>query len=153
MSGILAILALDGRPAPLDLASAQLAAIDHRGSQPARQWHDGPVALGWLRASHRALDRTRSSELVPFHPHTGEELLVPGEPVELEIEIWASGTRFRAGEQLVLTLQGRDYIKRPPAEGVPPLQILHEELRNEGAWTVLSGPEHPSALLVPGEPA
>ncbi|HWL61148.1 MAG TPA: CocE/NonD family hydrolase [Microbacteriaceae bacterium] len=116
-------------------------------------FHDGPVALGWLRASHRALDRTRSSELVPFHPHTGEELLVPGEPVELEIEIWASGTRFRAGEQLVLTLQGRDYIKRPPAEGVPPLQILHEELRNEGAWTVLSGPEHPSALLVPGEPA
>src|SRR3712207_7668373 len=26
------------------------------------QFEDGPVALGWLRASHRELDRTKSTE-------------------------------------------------------------------------------------------
>ena len=112
-------------------------------------FHDGPVALGWLRASHRALDAARSTMLMPYHSHTAEEPLVPGVPVPLDIEIWASGTIFHAGEQLVVTLQGRDYIKRPPAAGVPPLQILHEDLRNDGAWTVHGGPEHPSGLYVP----
>ncbi|MDX2376370.1 CocE/NonD family hydrolase [Microbacterium sp. LRZ72] len=114
---------------------------------------DGPVALGWLRASHRALDEGRSSALVPYHPHDAEVPLVPGEPVALDIEIWASGTRFHKGESLAVTVQGRDYIKRPPAEGVPPLQILHEDLRNRGTWTVLCGPQHPSQLRLHIDPA
>ena len=46
--------------------------------------------------------------------------------------------------------QGRDWVKRPPAEGVPPLQILHESLRNEGTWTILTGADHPSVLRLPG---
>ncbi|UOR01610.1 CocE/NonD family hydrolase [Leucobacter allii] len=110
---------------------------------------DGPVALGWLRASHRALDPEASTALVPVHPHDREEPLVPGEPVRLDIEIWASGTVFHPGERLAVDVQGRDFVKRAPADGVPPLQILHEDLRNSGAWTLLTGPEHPSALVVP----
>lgn len=110
---------------------------------------DGPVALGWLRASHRALDPERSSALVPRHPHTAEEPLEPGVPTRLDIEIWASGTRFHAGEALTVTVQGHDYIKRAPAEGVPPLQILHEDLRNAGTWTLHTGPAHPSVLRIP----
>jgi hypothetical protein len=31
---------------------------------------DGPVALGWLRVSHRQLDVGRSTPLRPWHPHT-----------------------------------------------------------------------------------
>ncbi|GGH45744.1 CocE/NonD family hydrolase [Microbacterium album] len=110
---------------------------------------DGPVALGWLRASHRELDDDASTNLVPVHPHRREEPLTPGEPVRLDIEIWASGTVFHAGEKLVLTVQGRDWIKRPPADGVPPLQILHESLRNEGTWTVRTGGEYASVLRLP----
>ena len=112
---------------------------------------DGPVALGWLRASHRALDEEASSPLVPVHPHDTEHPLVPGEPARLDIEIWASGTVFHPGEQLVVTVQGRDFIKRPPANGVPPLQILHEDLRNHGSWTIRSGPAHPSVLRIPAD--
>lgn len=110
---------------------------------------DGPVALGWLRASHRARDAARSTPLVPFHPHDAEEPLVPGAPTRLDIEVWPSGTVFHAGESLVLTIQGRDWIKRAPAEGVPPLQILHEDLRNHGTWTIHTGGEHDTVLRLP----
>ena len=66
------------------------------------QNEDGPVALGWLRASHRELDLTRSTEGQPVHTHRRELKVRPGEVVPLEIEIWPSGTRFEAGERLRL---------------------------------------------------
>ena len=114
---------------------------------------DGPVAMGWLRASHRTLDPSLSSALVPYHPHQEEVPLVPGEPQCLEIEIWPSGTVFHAEEKLVVTVQGRDFIKRPALHGVPPLQILHESLRNAGRWTVHTGPSYDSVLWIPTSPA
>lgn len=110
---------------------------------------DGPVALGWLRASHRALDPIRSTALVPWHPHTGEQRVEPGVPMCLEVEIWPQATRFAEGESLILTVQGRDFLCREPVAGRPPLQILHEELRNRGMWTLLSGDEYDSRLRIP----
>ena len=107
---------------------------------------DGPVALGWLRASHRALDPEASTELRPVHPHKGEEPLFPGVPVALDVEIWPSGTVFHPGEKLVLTVQGRDFVGTHD-ETVP--HILHEDLRNNGSWTIYSGGERTSYLTVP----
>lgn len=112
-------------------------------------FEDGPVALGWLRASHRGLDKAASTALVPVHPHDAEQPLTPGVPARLDIEVWASGTVFHAGETLRVTVQGRDFVKRPPADGVPPLQILHEDLRNTGTWTIHTGPRHESVLRLP----
>lgn len=109
---------------------------------------DGPVAMGWLRASHRETT-SQSTTLVPHHPHTRETPLEAGVPERLDIEIWASGTVFHSGEKLVITIQGRDFIKRPPRNLVPPMQILHESTRNKGTWTVHSGPTRDSVLRVP----
>ena len=47
-----------------------------------------PVGLGWLRASHRKLDPARTLPYRPWHTHDEEWPLTPGEPVELDIEIW-----------------------------------------------------------------
>jgi predicted acyl esterase len=47
-----------------------------------------PVAQGWLRASHRALDPERSHPWRPWHPHDRVEPIVPGERYTLDIEIW-----------------------------------------------------------------
>ncbi|MEN7538281.1 CocE/NonD family hydrolase [Aurantiacibacter flavus] len=92
-------------------------------------FEDGPVALGWLRASHRALDPERSSEFQPFHLHDREELLSEGEKALVEIEIWPSSTLFEAGESLRLIVQGRDIYD----EGLPNLPFArHESLRNAG---------------------
>jgi uncharacterized protein len=108
---------------------------------------DGPVALGWLRASHRAVDTAASSELRPFHPHEYEEPLTPNEPVPLEIEIWPSGTRFHAGEQLGVTILGHEFIRRDPELPLPVL--THSDLRNKGRWRLHSGGKRHSYLSLP----
>ncbi|HSU76243.1 MAG TPA: CocE/NonD family hydrolase, partial [Burkholderiales bacterium] len=47
-----------------------------------------PVGQGWLRASHRKLDRELSLPYRPYHTHDDKQPLKPGELVELDIEIW-----------------------------------------------------------------
>jgi uncharacterized protein len=107
---------------------------------------DGPVALGWLRASHRELDAARSRPEQPFHPHTREELLRPGEPAAVEIEIWPSGTLFRAGQQLRVVVQGSDVADH----GLPNAPFArHEQTRNRGTHVIHTGGPYDSHLLIP----
>ncbi len=68
-----------------------------------------PVGLGWLRASHRKLDAKRSRPYRPWHTHDEVWPLEPGEPVELDIEIWPTSIVVPAGYQLALTVRGKDY--------------------------------------------
>ncbi len=109
---------------------------------------DGPVALGWLRVSHRELDEARSSPGQPWHPHLREERLTPGEVVAADIEIWPSGTRFRTGEQLRLIIQGSDIYTYPP--GV--VNVGHSQTRNAGSHIIHTGGRHDSHLLIPVVP-
>jgi hypothetical protein len=111
------------------------------------QFDDGPVALGWLRASHRALDPEKSTEHQPVHLHTHEEKLSPGEVVPLDIEIWPSGTRFAAGEGLRLIVQADD-INRYPKDKVP-VYFRHESSVNKGRHVIHTGGPFESYLLVP----
>jgi uncharacterized protein len=112
-------------------------------------YEDGPVALGWLRASHRELDSVRSRPEQPFHLHTREQRLTPGERVPLEIEIWASSTRFLPGETLRVVVQGRDVV-----EGTLPNAPFarHQETRNKGVHVIHTGGQYDSHLLVPVVP-
>jgi predicted acyl esterase len=106
-------------------------------------WDDGPVALGWLRASHRELDREKSTPEQPWHLHRQELPLPAGEAAPVEIEIWPSGTLFRAGERLRLVVSGTD-IHAPLHK--------HEDSRNEGAHVLRTGGRYDSHLLVPVVP-
>jgi uncharacterized protein len=67
-----------------------------------------PVGLGWLRASHRKLDPAKSLPYRPWHAHDERQRLVPGEPVELDVEIWPTCIVIPAGYRLALCVQGRD---------------------------------------------
>ena len=91
-------------------------------------FEDGPVALGWLRASHRELDPARSRPWQPVLAHRRALPLAPGEIVPLEIEILPSGTRFGPGETLRLVIQGQDVHRYPR----PLIQALHDDLVNRG---------------------
>lgn len=108
-------------------------------------FEEGPVALGWLRASHRELDTHRSTPLQPVLMHQQEIPLVPGEPTPMQVEIWPSGTRFEAGEKLRLTIRGRDMFRFDHA----PVQALHEDSVNSGSYAILTGGRYDSSLLVP----
>jgi len=68
-----------------------------------------PVGLGWLRASQRKLDPKKSLPYRPWHSHDEAWPLKPGEPVELDIEIWPTSIVVPPGYRLALTVRGRDY--------------------------------------------
>ncbi|MBI2716781.1 MAG: CocE/NonD family hydrolase [Rhizobiales bacterium] len=68
-----------------------------------------PVGLGWLRASQRKLDSALSRPYRPWHPHDESWPLKPGEPVELDIEIWPTSIVVPPGYRLALSVRGKDY--------------------------------------------
>jgi hypothetical protein len=68
-----------------------------------------PIANGWLRASHRALDPERSLPHRPYHPHDKAEPLTPGEVAACDVEIVPSCIVIPKGWQLAVTVRGKDY--------------------------------------------
>ena len=64
------------------------------------------VQQGWLRASHRELDETLSTETRPFQTHLAADVqpLVPGTATPLRVEIVPFGHVFRAGSQVRVTV-------------------------------------------------
>lgn len=68
-----------------------------------------PVALGWLRASHRKLDPDKTLDYRPWHTHDELWPLEPGRPVELDVEIWPTSIVIPAGYRFGLNVRGKDY--------------------------------------------
>jgi len=68
-----------------------------------------PIAQGWLRASHRKLDKKLSTPYRPYHTHDKKQPLKRGEIVELDIEIWPTSIVVPPGYRLALTVRGKDY--------------------------------------------
>ncbi|MFJ4985361.1 CocE/NonD family hydrolase [Streptomyces sp. NPDC088732] len=126
----------------------------------------GVIGMGWLRASHRATDPGRSLPYRPWHPHDRVEPLTPGTAVPLDIEIWPTSVVVPAGHRLALTVTGRDFELPgsgpwPQVHGVPMKGhgiFLHNDPVDRptevfgGTTTLLSGPDHPSHLLLPYVP-
>lgn len=108
-------------------------------------FEDGPLALGWLRISHRELDAERSTDYLPVLAHTRESKVRPGEIVETHVEIWPSATHFGAGETLRLRIKGRDIYQAPK----PLLYARHEDTVNRGLHRIWTGGETASSLQIP----
>jgi predicted acyl esterase len=68
-----------------------------------------PIAQGWLRASHRQLDKKLSLPYRPYHTHKKKEPLKKGQVVELDIEIWPTSIHVPAGYRIGLSIRGKDY--------------------------------------------
>jgi len=123
--------------------------MDHSGeSVPfAFCWihEDGPVALGWLRVSHRERDEERSTPYQPFLKHQREIKLKGGEIVPVEIEIWPSSTLFEPGSKLRVVVQGSDTCMYPGQVAT----YGHLANPNRGEHVIYSGGKYDSHLLVP----
>jgi predicted acyl esterase len=68
-----------------------------------------PIGQGWLRASHRKLDSDLSTPYRPYHTHDELWPLTPGEPVEVDVDIWPTSVVVPAGYRIGLTVRGKDY--------------------------------------------
>jgi hypothetical protein len=68
-----------------------------------------PIAQGWLRASHRKLDKKLSTPYRPYHTHDDLRPLKKNQAVELDIEIWPTCIAVPAGYRIGLSVRGKDY--------------------------------------------
>jgi uncharacterized protein len=68
-----------------------------------------PIAQGWLRASHRKLDKKLSTPYRPYHTHDELQPLKKNQAVELDIEIWPTCIAVPAGYRIGLSVRGKDY--------------------------------------------
>ncbi len=127
-----------------------------------------PVASGWLRASHRALDATRSEEWAPFHPHDKAEPLTPGDVYEVDVEIHASGIVVPKGFRFGVSIRGCDYVyPGEPNSGLSNMKnvftgvgpFLHDDPDNrpdviyKNNITLHVGPQNAGYALLPVIPA
>jgi predicted acyl esterase len=123
-----------------------------------------PLAQGWLRASHRKLDPALTREYRPFHTHDTEQPLVPGTPVELDVEVWPTCIVLPAGYRLALSIRGKDYVYpggsggriksfKNELTGCGP--FIHDDPRNRpreifgGKNTIHITPDKPAYVLLP----
>lgn len=109
---------------------------------------NGPVAFGYLRVSRRELDKTRSTDIQPYHSHQRDLFLEPGQIVPVDIEILPTSCRFRAGETLQINISGHDYGKFPSMIPVP----RHGKTVNKGTHLIHFGGQYDSFLQLPGIP-
>ena len=101
----------------------------------------GPVALGWLRVSQRALDKARTTPSQPVLSHDDPQPIVPDEIVPVHIEILPSSTLFREGETLRLIIRGQDLFEHPA--------LGHGYPVNRGQHSIHAGGRYESYLLAP----
>ncbi len=100
------------------------------------------LSRGWLKASHREIDESRSFPYRPFHPHTSEQKLERGKVYEYLIEIWPVSNVFLAGHRIRLEVScAESFYHDFPYAHFPPL--------NTGRVEVHSSPEYPSVLVLP----
>jgi predicted acyl esterase len=101
------------------------------------------VTRGWLRASHRALDPARSSEMVPYHTHRDPQPLTPNEVYRFDISLEPMAYLFKAGHRIRLEIVNGD---SPVSE-----QLWSHFYRPDkiGADTIHHSAQYPSQLVLP----
>ncbi len=105
-----------------------------------------PVAKGWLRASHRALDEKLSTPFRPYHRHATRQWLANGEVVRMDVEIWPTSMVFARGHRIRIDIQPRDGV------GAAPYTHYAADY-NSGNNTIYTGGSRASYLLLPVIPA
>jgi len=101
------------------------------------------ITRGWLRASHRALDSERSTEMVPYHNHTDPQPLTPGEIYQFEISLEPMAYLIKAGHKLRLEVVNGD---SPTSEQ---LWVHYYRPDKIGSDTIHHDATHPSELILP----
>ncbi len=126
-----------------------------------------PLAQGWLRVSHRKLDKKLSLPYRPYHTHDEEQKLKKGEVYEVDVEVWPTCIVVPAGYRIALSVRGKDYVY--PGGGGAGLKTLgsfsgcgpfkHDDPRDRpvsvfgGDVTLHAGPGRNAYLLLPVIPA
>lgn len=104
-----------------------------------------PVGQGWLRASHRKLDKKLSKPYRPYHTHDEKRPLKKNQVVELDIEIWPTSIVVPAGYRVGLSIRGKDYEYGGASGGK--LSNFKNELKGCGPFLHDDPRDRPSAIF------
>jgi len=111
------------------------------------------ISKGFLKASHRELDRNMSKDWRPFHPHDHETKVVPGEVNEYAIEMSPTSNVFRAMHRIKIEIRSMDMKGRAP----PNIGAAHYPYHMCSSSTTLHQIYHdkdrPSRILLPTIPS
>jgi uncharacterized protein len=110
-------------------------------------FNEGPVALGWLRASHRELDPARSTDLVPYHTHANPQPLEVNRIYRFDISLEPMAYLYKQGHRIRLEIVNGD---SPMTEMLWPHYYRPDRM---GADTIHHDSAHPSQLILPVMPA
>lgn len=111
-----------------------------------------PITTGLQAASHRAVDVSRSRfvkgvMIQPWHPFTQAAKLpvIPGQPMLVPVEVFPAAAVIRKGHKLRIAISASNQ-----AQGVWPAPQEAQAAGN--VTTILSGPAHPSSVVLPVVP-
>ncbi|OOM06778.1 CocE/NonD family hydrolase [Clostridium saccharobutylicum] len=104
---------------------------------------DYPISQGWLRASLRRIDESRSTEYKPYYTFDKIEKLIPDEVYPLDIEIWDSAMVIEKGHTIVLEIGSQDQ------SGCSLMMHTSEERNWNSDVTIYTGSKYQSYLLLP----
>jgi uncharacterized protein len=110
-----------------------------KGLNPASYW----ITKGWLRASHRALDPVKSTEMEPYHSHADPQPIEPGKVYRFDISIEPMAHRFKKGNRVRLEIVNGDSV-------ITDVLWTHYYVPSKiGTDTIHHSAEHPSVLTLP----
>lgn len=109
------------------------------------------LTRGWLKASYRAVDETRSKPGQPFHRLTRDSIapVTPGEVVEYQIQILATANQFKAGHRICLDITSMDAPNGTGAMTGVEYIPYHVTSSRTVTHQVFRDTERPSHLLLP----
>lgn len=114
------------------------------------------ITEGALRASHRALNRARTTTGSPYHVDRHLTMLTPGKRTAFDIAIIPTAYQLAPGHRLQLRVTSDDFPTRLPAtvdfDAANPTQSPIVPLP-PALNTIIQGGRHGSWLLVPLQPA
>ena len=100
---------------------------------------------GYLKASHRQLNKKLSKPWHPVHTHTNPQPLVPGQIYLFSIEMLIAANLFKAGHRIVLKISSSDDAPETLGE----VKMNHLCSQTPNTITVYHDAQHPSHLLLP----
>jgi putative CocE/NonD family hydrolase len=110
-----------------------------QGRQPASV----NVTKGWLRASHRQRDESKSRPTRPYYTHADPQPMEPGRTYKFEIELLPCAYLFKKGNRIRLEISNAD---SPMTDSLFSHQYLWYKV---GADTIVHDASHPSRLILP----
>jgi len=102
------------------------------------------ITKGWLKASHREVDKSKSTEFNLWYTHTNPQAIEPNKVTKFEIAVMPTAYQFKKGNRIRIDLSNGD-------SGLTEYGFFqHEYTPNKlGKDTIMHNSEYPSQILLP----